>query len=901
MNTVKKLLLSALAGFAALSCYKNPDLPPMSGPVYDGEANMTIAELKAEFASASAYVEVTDELIIRGYVIGNDRAGNIYKQIYIQDETGGINIGIDKNGLFSEFRVGQEVFVELQGLYLGRYGGELQIGAGGPSPNRITPLIYPRHIFPNGLPSSANAIPRVTTIADLTPEMVNTLVRLDNVSFPEGGQQPFAIESAATNRRLIDNAGNGIDVRTSNFADFRTNILPEGTGSIIAVLGRFNGAWQLMLRTYEDVLFDGNGGGGDEPPPGDEIYRETFGTATVASPWPFISDYTGWNTTGSGASGVSYEGTSTTIRNSGRNNTGGYTGASGPNHVFFGNVPNNFIVKNIALPSGQTKYRLTFGGQYYDNVTNDFNVTEMEVSLSANGTDWIPVTYTLSGDPNTAPNWVFGTADFTLTSAASSLYIKYSAAKASVYRIDDITLETGGGGQSIDLGGGTPPPPPPPSDEIYRETFGTQSVASPWPFVSDYTGWNTTGSGATGVSYEGANTSIRSSGRSSSGAYEGASGPNVMFFGGVPNDFTVKNIALTSSQTNLKLTFGGQFYNNVNNNFNVSEMQVSLSGNGTDWLPLTYTISGDPNVEPNWVFGTADFTLTAAVSSLYIKYSATVASVYRIDDVTLETGNGGQSITLGGGGQTGPVLSNPTPASLSFGQTGGTLTLNYTLTGEGTVSASGLSGILSAGTPSGGSVSVTAQANTAQSAVNQTLVLAVAGGNSISIPVSVAGVGGGGEPGEYFNENFGDGTLTATGSGGAIKVGAYTGWLMTAPITYSDSYGTADIRKTATMNEALWLPETSDAELVISGLPGGKTGITLSYDMAAQNTGTNANMIKVFAGTTELTSLIDAPFATTNTYQTITVNLPDGTTSIRFYGAAGVRAFRIDNVKLSAN
>ena len=69
---------------------------------------------------------------------------------------------------------------------------------------------------------------------------------------------------------------------------------------------------------------------------------------------------------------------------------------------------------------------------------------------------------------------------------------------------------------------------------IFNETAGSESVANPYPLVADYTGWNTTGEGASKVSYEGVNTSIRASGKSSAGAYDGASGPNVIFFGSPP-------------------------------------------------------------------------------------------------------------------------------------------------------------------------------------------------------------------------------------------------------------------------------------------------------------------------------------------------------------------------------
>jgi len=187
---------------------------------------------------------------------------------------------------------------------------------------------------------------------------------------------------------------------------------------------------------------------------------------------------------------------------------------------------------------------------------------------------------------------------------------------------------------------------------IFNETAGSESVANPYPLVADYTGWNTTGEGASKVSYEGVNTSIRASGKSSAGAYDGASGPNVIFFGSAPATFTVKDITLASDQTNLKLTFGGQYYDgdNNDNNFNKDNFVVYLSANGTDYTPLSYEVNDGDQVDPYWVFATKNFTLKNATSTLYIKFEAKASSKFRLDDITLMTGNGGEEIDLAGGG-----------------------------------------------------------------------------------------------------------------------------------------------------------------------------------------------------------------------------------------------------------
>lgn len=192
-----------------------------------------------------------------------------------------------------------------------------------------------------------------------------------------------------------------------------------------------------------------------------------------------------------------------------------------------------------------------------------------------------------------------------------------------------------------------------PTEVIYNETVGDKAVSSPYPYVDSYDGWNKSGVGSANVIYSGASASVRASGLANSGAYDGASGPNVVFFGTLPAYFQINKIALTDAQTNLKLTFGASYSIKVggdyDNTFDISKLTVSLSADGTNWVPLTYTKNNGDSEKPYWVLATANFTLKKSVSELYIKYTALAASSIRLDDITLSTGAGGQIIDIEGG------------------------------------------------------------------------------------------------------------------------------------------------------------------------------------------------------------------------------------------------------------
>lgn len=191
---------------------------------------------------------------------------------------------------------------------------------------------------------------------------------------------------------------------------------------------------------------------------------------------------------------------------------------------------------------------------------------------------------------------------------------------------------------------------------IYNETLGNAD-ASQKPYISDYQGWNKSGDGATSVEYAGNKTSIRSSGLTNTDAYEGASGPNVVFFGTAPATFDINKIALGEGQTNLKLTFGASRSKqnedkSYDNSFTPETFKVSVSSNGTNWQEITYEKNNGDADHPYWILATANFTLKKAVPELYIRFTASESSVFRLDDISLSTSYGGQEVNLEGGATT---------------------------------------------------------------------------------------------------------------------------------------------------------------------------------------------------------------------------------------------------------
>ena len=100
--------------------YENP---PMKETVSEGdgiEANTTIAELAKLYKGYPWQID--QDIVIAGKVSTTDQPGNFYKSFYIQDATGGMEIKVGRNGLYNEYKPGQTVYVNCQGLTLGMYG-----------------------------------------------------------------------------------------------------------------------------------------------------------------------------------------------------------------------------------------------------------------------------------------------------------------------------------------------------------------------------------------------------------------------------------------------------------------------------------------------------------------------------------------------------------------------------------------------------------------------------------------------------------------------------------------------------------------------------------------------------------------------------------------------------------
>lgn len=297
MKLLRNISLPLIASLALFACERDYDAPLLTEPEYTGPAaNITISELRTQNAAATTDVPIiiAQSQILKATITSSDEAGNIYKNIYIQDETGAIGVRVDQNNICTKYPVGQTIYIDLEGLCVSVYGGEQQIAIYDESNNYKTAPI-PWEIFQEkairdgwGAPENVKPIvlDDISTINTNPDNYKFKLVQFTGVTFQNGGKDIFAPEDAYGEENITDSHGNSIIVRTSNYASFASNKLPEGKGNITGILGRFNGTWQLTLRTANDVSdFTGSneeegGNEGGETPSGETktLFEETFAT-----------------------------------------------------------------------------------------------------------------------------------------------------------------------------------------------------------------------------------------------------------------------------------------------------------------------------------------------------------------------------------------------------------------------------------------------------------------------------------------------------------------------------------------------------------------------------------------------------------------------------------------------
>lgn len=287
---MKKIKFIALA-FLALtlgSCmgdgYADPDLTEKVPAAPYGNNSLreknviSIADLKTQFAtiinSDNGYKQIEKDMMIKAVVTGNDVSGNIYNQVSVQDASGAIIIAINGSGLSGYLPVGQEILVNLKGLYIGSYKKLPQIGGvntklsdGSLGMGKIERAIWNEHfkILNPGEADASTVVPEEFDLTKLTDAAymdanVGKLMTLKKVKFASAnGTNVWAPDDTNTSLELIDAetgkriSSSDLVVRNSGYSKFANEVVPQGVFDITGIFTRYNNTWQIVLRSTDDL------------------------------------------------------------------------------------------------------------------------------------------------------------------------------------------------------------------------------------------------------------------------------------------------------------------------------------------------------------------------------------------------------------------------------------------------------------------------------------------------------------------------------------------------------------------------------------------------------------------------------------------------------------------------
>ena len=443
-------LLLAMVGVMFTACKKEYPQPPIQdlpiGTVY------TIGEILA-MESGTVFNE---DASVYGIITADEVSGNLYKAAFMQDRATGdaIELYLDAP---SGVRIGDSVRVYLKGVTYALYNNLPQ----------LSNFVADGHIII--LANDKPITPALTTIANINAgQHLAGLVRLENVKFTE--QNTFADPNTYGNRTLIDpmDPSNNVIVRTSNYANFANDSLPQGTGNLIAIATVYNSTWQLLIRSIRELEFEGYEPGGGSSLPYFQDFSSSFGT------------YTTYSVVGDQVWEIDY-------------NTAKMTG-----HVGSSNYANeDWLLSAPVTLSGpgveHVKVAVNYAAQYQNSNTEDVTLQISKDYVAGTNpleANWIqmPVTY-----PNTS-NWSdFQTVETSLDEFLGetvTVAIKFlsSEAQSRTIEVKYILVEEGepngggGGGQGGEL-------QTMPYTQSFASEFGTYctyDVLGPQCWVIDY-------------------------------------------------------------------------------------------------------------------------------------------------------------------------------------------------------------------------------------------------------------------------------------------------------------------------------------------------------------------------------------------------------------------------------
>ncbi len=233
----------------------NPDIPPGNTDNSDPDMeHVSIAYLRELYDNSEHFID--REIYIAGRIISNDYGGTFYKRLIIEDNSGGIEIRIDRENYHREdfYSSFGYLRVNCNSLILNEYRGTLQLCDHNMA--AITADVFPTtfkklHDPPPSAPKSGD--PMTLTISEVGERHINRFVRFENVRFSTP-LVPWCENYEITKRYFVDSKRDSFAVCTYPRVHFAYELVPAFSGNISGVITVLDGDYQLELRSNMDFV-----------------------------------------------------------------------------------------------------------------------------------------------------------------------------------------------------------------------------------------------------------------------------------------------------------------------------------------------------------------------------------------------------------------------------------------------------------------------------------------------------------------------------------------------------------------------------------------------------------------------------------------------------------------------
>lgn len=289
MKTIKFMIVALMATAGLLASCQDGDWDVLKVTPEEAYGNnsitehnvITIKELtempkyKKALTSSRDTMYVSDDVQLKLRITGNDIGGNIYNYVSAQDANGdAILIYVYAGGLYSYLPVGQEILVDLKGIYVGSNGTQPCIStpymtsSGNVYPKNMSFWIWQKHFKIVGFnPAAPNCQPATYTAAEFNSlwktnpaQLAGKLITLTRVTMKEadgkktwGAKKDLAQTNDFSVKRYINGLNSNIFVNTSTSAKFASEVMPSDSINLTGIVVRYNSDCQITLRTAGDA------------------------------------------------------------------------------------------------------------------------------------------------------------------------------------------------------------------------------------------------------------------------------------------------------------------------------------------------------------------------------------------------------------------------------------------------------------------------------------------------------------------------------------------------------------------------------------------------------------------------------------------------------------------------